>query len=113
MMDKLFAFSLSLVAVTVYSYFANLYATGHMVQDAATAATIGGILNTTSGWAGLGVGYFLASSAGSAAKDKTISEQIKGTGNGTTSTTTTIEAPPVTVATTKTVPNETEAAAKV
>ena len=81
-MDKIFAFLISIAVLGIYTFLAYLYTSGRMVQDADTAATIGGILNTTAGWAGLAIGYFVGSSAGSAAKDKTIAGALKGTGNG-------------------------------
>lgn len=84
MLDKLGTFLIAVFALAVYAYFAHEYMIGHVAQNADTAAVIGGILNTTGVWAGLGVGYFVGSSAGSAAKDKTISNMSPGTGNGTT-----------------------------
>lgn len=38
------------------------------------------------GWVGLVIGYWVGSSVGSAAKDRTINQQLTGTGSGTTPT---------------------------
>lgn len=82
-MDKLGAFLIAALTLGIYGFLSWMYFTGNVVQTADSAAVIGGILNTTAGWAGLGVGYFVGSSAGSASKDKTISSMAQGTGNGT------------------------------